>query len=263
MLNIRKKLTTILLLLSTSVIFAQVQVRVTLKDDNVISGTATLLKVSLTTDFGKLEIPAKNISGIRFGVKPEDEETGKPADIVEIDNNYSMPGQTNIKTIDVKTEYGMLSIPTDKIERMEVYMIMDGQSAYKLLASKHISSNTAGGFLNTGIMLKKGENFTITANGQVVFASLSGSKYTADGKIADGSTDASYDYAGTPDAGIENAYPTYGNVVYKIGEQGEVKKAGNKFSGTASDFGLLYLSIYETVYNTANTGSYVVKVERK
>lgn len=263
MLNIKKKLTTILLLLSTSLIFAQVQVRVTLKDDNVISGTATLSKVSLTTDFGKLEIPAKNISGIRFGVKPEDEETGKPADIVEIDNNYSMPGQTNIKTIDVKTEYGMLAIPTDKIERMEVYMIMDGQSAYKLLASKHISSNTAGGFLNTGIMLKKGENFTITANGQVVFASLSGSKYTADGKLADGATDANYDYAATPDAGLESAYPTYGNVVYKIGEQGEVKRAGNKFSGTASDFGLLYLSIYETVYNNLNTGSYLVKVERK
>lgn len=263
MLNIRKKLATVILLLSSSFIFAQVQVRVTLKDDNVISGTATLSKVSLVTDFGKLEVPAKNISGIRFGVKPEDEETGKPSDILEIDNNYSMSGQTSIKAIDVKTEYGMLNIPTEKIERMEVYMIMDGQSAYKLLASKHISSNTAGGFLNTGIMLKKGENFTITANGQVVFASLSGSKYTADGKIAGGTTDAGYDYAATPDAGVENTYPTYGNVVYKIGEQGEVKRAGNKFSGTASDFGLLYLSIYETVYNNLNTGSYLVKVERK
>lgn len=263
MLNIRKKIATVVLILSSSIIFAQVQVRVILKDESIVSGTTTLAKVSLATEFGKLEVPAKNISAVRFAVKPDDEENGKVSDILEIDYSYSMPGQTNIKAIDVKTEYGMLNIPTEKIERMEVFMITEGQSAYKLLASKHISGNTAGGFLNTGIMLKKGEKFTITANGQVVFASLSGNKYTPDGKIAGGtSTDVAYDYGDT-DAGAGNSYPTYGNVVYKIGELGEVKKAGDKFSGVASDYGLLYLSIYETVYNAANTGSYVVKVERK
>ncbi|MFY9309239.1 MAG: hypothetical protein WAQ28_09365 [Bacteroidia bacterium] len=256
----RKNIIAIVLLMASASVFAQVQVRITLKDDNIISGTVQLSKITLVTDYGKLEIPAKNVSGIRLGVKPEDEENGKPIDIVEIDNTYSMAGQTNIKTLDVKTDYGMLSIPGDKIERMEVYMVTDGQSTFKLMASKHISSNTPGGWLNTGIMLKKGENFTITANGQVVFASLSGAKYTPDGKVA-GTSASNYDYP-TVESG-DNAYPNYGNVVYKIGEQGTMLKAGDKFSGTSPDYGVLYLSIYEVMFNPANTGSYIVKVERK
>lgn len=257
-----KKIFAVLLLLLSANIFAQVQVRITLKDDNIISGTVPLTKISLVTDYGKLDIPAKNVTGIRMGVKQEDEENAKPIDIVEIDNTYSMAGQTNIKTIDVKTEYGTLNIPSDKIERMEVYMLTDGQSSFKLLASKHISCNTSGGWLNTGIMLKKGDNFTITANGQVVFASLSGTKYTPDGKTV-GATGSSYDYNTSTEDAAYTTYPNYGNVVYKIGEQGTMMKAGDKFSGTASDFGALYLSIYEVVYNPQNTGSYIVKVERK
>lgn len=261
MVSLRKTLTALLLLLVTGM-YAQVQVRITLKDDNIITGTVPLSKISLATDYGKLDIPAKNVSGIRMGVKPDDEENGKPMDIVEIDNTYSMAGQTNIKTLDVKTEYGALSIPSDKIERMEVYMLTDGMSTFKLIASKHISVNTAGGWLNTGIVLKKGEKFSITANGQVVFASLSGAKYTPDGKPAGTGDTPAYDYGSMESPG-DGAYPNYGNVVYKIGEQGAMLKAGDKFTGTAGDFGILYISIYEAVYNPQNTGSYIVKVERK
>ncbi len=261
MLHFKKHITAVLFLLLSSVVFAQVQVRITLKDDNIITGTVQLSRISLSTDYGKLEIPAKNVSGIRMGVKSDDEENGKSMDIVEIDNTYSMAGQTNIKTMDVKTDYGTLNIPSDKIERMEVYMMTDGQSTFKLLASKHISTNTAGGWLNTGVMVKKGESFTITANGQVVFASLSGAKYTPDGKTVGTAGASSYDYGA--ETGLDNSYPMYGNVVYKIGEQGTIMKAGDKFSGTAPDYGMLYLSIYEVVFNPANTGSYIVKVERK
>lgn len=244
-------------------LYAQVHVRITLKDDDVISGTIQMTKVNLVTDFGKLEIPAKNVSGIRLAVKSEEDETAKSFDVVEIDNTYSMAGQTNIKSIDVKTEYGTLNVPTEKIEHMDMYTLIDGQAVFKLHASKHISSNPDGGWLNTGIMLKKGDNFTITANGQVVFASLSGAKYTPDGKTGDSAASA-YDYGTAQEGGQNyNSYPSYGNVVYKIGEKGMALKAGDKFSGTANDYGLLYISIYEVVYNQQNTGSYIVKVERK
>jgi len=37
-------------------------------------------------------------------------------------------------------------------------------------------------------------------------------------------------------------------------------RAGGKFNGTSASAGMLYLSIYETVFNAANTGSYSVKV---
>jgi hypothetical protein len=52
--------------------------------------------------------------------------------------------------------------------------------------------------------------------------------------------------------------------VYKIGETStQVLKAGAKFSGTVQASGMLYISIYETVYNAANTGSYTVKISLK
>lgn len=259
---LRKNLTALLLLLATGMC-AQVQVRITLKDNDIITGTVTLPKINLATDYGKLDIPSKNVSGIRMGVKPDDEDNSKPMDIVEIDNTYSIAGQTNIKTLDVKTDYGTLVIPSDRIERMEVYMITEGQATFKLIASKHISSNTSGGWLNTGILLKKGETFSITANGQLVLASLSGAKYTPDGKIAGATDGSAYDYGSGNIEGGMDTYPNYGNVVYKIGEQGTLLKAGDKFTGTANTSGLLLLSIYEAVYNPQNTGSYIVKVERK
>ncbi len=183
-------------------------------------------------------------------------------DVVEIDYTYNMAGQTNIKTLEIKTEYGTLNIPGDKMERVEVFTAADGQTSFKLMASKHISSNTAGGWLNTGVMVKKGQKFSITANGQVVLASLSGAKYTADGKTAGTTTTGStYDYG--EEEGGGSTYPSYGNVVYKIGEQGPMLKAGAKFSGESAETGILYLSIYEVVYNAQNGGSYLVKVEAK
>jgi len=52
-------------------------------------------------------------------------------------------------------------------------------------------------------------------------------------------------------------------VVYKIGEYGEMMQAGSKFEGTANEEGVIYVSIYETVYDKTNTGSYSVKVVKK
>jgi hypothetical protein len=250
-----------LLILCSANLFAQVQLRVTLKDGNVIMGSVSLPKVTLTTDFGKLDIPIKSVSAIKMGIKQDDGVVAKIVDVVEIEDVYSMPGQTNIKLLEVKTEYGTLTIPGDKMERIEVYTISDGQNMFRLQASKHISSNTSGGWLNTRIELKKGENFTISATGQVVFASLSGAKYTPDGKtVGAANTGEVADYSGGTGYDI---YPTYGNVVFKIGEQGTATKAGNSYSGIAAETGILYLSIYEVVYNNQNTGSYSVKVEVK
>jgi hypothetical protein len=51
--------------------------------------------------------------------------------------------------------------------------------------------------------------------------------------------------------------------VYKIGENGEMQSAGAKYEGTANEEGLIYIAIYETVYDKTNTGSYSVKVVKK
>jgi len=51
-----------------------------------------------------------------------------------------------------------------------------------------------------------------------------------------------------------------GNLVYRIGEYGETIKAGSKYTGTAKDAGTIFLSIYESVFNSANTGYYPQKL---
>lgn len=193
-------------------------------------------------------------------------ESFSDKDIVTIDGSYTMGGRYDFKKIDLKTEYGVLSLPKDKIQHIDVLYIPSGDGSEKsfiLMGSKHISSNASGGWLKTGIGMKQGQKLTISATGEISFASLSGNKYKPDGKIVGGTT-ASNDYdLGEGDYSAGSTYPTYGNVVYKLGENGTVMKAGAKFNGAVQGSGMLYISVYETVYNAANTGSYNVKVSVK
>lgn len=185
-------------------------------------------------------------------------------DVLTIDGHFTMGGIYSFAKLDVKTEYGTLTIPKEKIKSMDILAwspLSNGEFSFRLQANKHISGNQNGGWLKTGINLKTNQSFQITAAGEVVLASLSNGKYKPDGTYAPGNS------SGTN--GEETAYnadngvaPVYGQVVYKIGEGSyETNKAGKKFSGTAKQSGMLYLSIYETVYNPANTGSYTVKVK--
>ncbi|MBI3502458.1 MAG: hypothetical protein HY063_11765 [Bacteroidetes bacterium] len=191
------------------------------------------------------------------------DESVSDKDVITIDGQYTMGGRYDLKKIDLKTEFGMLSIPKEKIKHVDVLYTPTGDGSDKnfiLLGSKHISANSNGGWLKTGIMLKQGQKITITASGEISFASLSNNKYKPDGKVAGSTTSTTTDYDyGEGDYG-GSAYPTYGNVVYKIGETGTVLKAGAKFNGTVQSSGMLFLSVYETVYNASNTGSYSVKV---
>lgn len=313
-----------------------VELKLTLRDGNVVSGTSKIASVSLATDFGKLEIPIKNVTSLDLGISPDksiNEKVGNlikqlansneqmrktaydelakmeikaiPAiseflysskyepstftdytadavlselqakygvdesvsskDVIAIDYQYSMGGTYDFMKIDLKTEYGTLSIPKDKIKHIDVMYTGDGvadEMTFKLIGSKHISSNTNGGWLKTGIMVKTGQKLMIIASGEITFASLSGSKYKPDGTISGAATAVEPAYEGDYNAG--NTYPTYGNVVYKIGENStEVLKAGAKFNGTAKNTGMLYISIYETVYSASNSGSYTVKIKVK
>lgn len=310
-------------------VFAQkgkVELKLTLRDGNVISGTSTSIStVTLNTDWGKLDIPVKDVSSLEFGITPDESNQSKvinlvkqmndaaeekrqaaydelvkmsigtipvlndyiygndyvaseytdytpeaalsemkttygvdegfnDKDIVTINYEYTIGGTFAIKTINLKTEYGELNVPKEKIQEMEVTYFDEaaGDKSFKVLANKHISGNDNGGWLNTGIKVKNGQKINITASGEVVLESLSGNKYTPDGNV---SSDYESDY--------ESTYPSYGNLVYRIGEYGEMIKAGSKYNGTASESGTIFLSIYETVYNSSNTGFFTVKVSVK
>ncbi len=196
--------------------------------------------------------PDNALNDIKANSFIDDATTDK--DILSIDNQYTMGGTYEFTKLDVKTEYGNLSIPKEKIKTIDISYINENGSnelSFKLNASKNISGNTNGGWLKTGIVLKSGQKFSISATGEVTLASLSNQKYHPNGSA----DNAGSDYA---DA---STYPTYGNVVYKIGEQSTTAlRAGSKYSGASTSAGVLYLSIYESVFNPANTGSYHVKV---
>jgi hypothetical protein len=178
-------------------------------------------------------------------------------DVITIDNLYKMGGICSVKSVSLKTEFGTLEVPKDKIKNIDVFYQGDSQNelSYILQASKHISGNTAGGWLKTNIYVKAGQRIIMTATGEIVLASLSNGKYKPDGAVAAANYDydSEYSYAST--------YPTYGNVIFKIGENGQMLKAGSNYKGSATTSGFIYISIYETVYNAANTGSYNVKVK--
>lgn len=306
--------------------------RLSLRDGSIMTGTASISNVSLITQWGKLDIPVKNISQIYFGISPDNsqkekikalvtdlnnltedirkkayetlvamnincipvleeiinsegyippsntdytaelalsemkathnyDESSVGEDIIVTDNAYRIGGAYNAKSIALKTKYGSLDIPRDKITSIDVFYKGDdmAEASFTLMANKHISGNTSGGWLKTSLYVKSGQKLSITASGEITLASLSGYKYKPDGKST-GSGNVEYNYEGDY-AAATTTYPTYGNVVFRIGESGTMLKAGGSFKGTAPATGILYLSIYETVYNAANTGSYLVKVK--
>ena len=177
-------------------------------------------------------------------------------DVVKYDDYYSAEGTCSFTgNIQIETAFGVLEIPRKSILQIDIATETPESGFVKnfiLQANKNISGNTDGGFLNTGITLKAGESFSITANGKVNIASLSNNSYTPDGGV---------NGALAPSDGGTNS-PTYGNVVFKIGENGQTLKAGAGFRGKAANAGVLYLAIYETVFNPANTGSYKVKIKK-
>jgi hypothetical protein len=179
-------------------------------------------------------------------------------DIITLAGEYRFPGVSDIETVGLQTEFGELSIPREKIISAEIIPPADaegGKRTFKLEANKHISANANGGWLKTNIRLNKGQKFTIESSGEIILASLSNQAYKPSGSYLPPTSGWTQGNDNDP-----NAAPIFGNVVYKIGENTAIYKAGTKVSTTAYTSGILYLSIYETVYNAANSGHYDVTV---
>jgi len=179
-------------------------------------------------------------------------------DVVEFDLDNKVEGTISLNEIQLLSNYGTLNLKRENISSIELSVLDDnvslGDNVFKLKASKHITGNEdEDGWLNTGIKVKAGDKITISASGKIVLKSLSGGIYGPDGFIG-GKEDSAYD--------AEADIP-YGALVYKIGEDGTEQKVGSKSIIEIEESGTLYLSIYETVYNDENTGSYTVKVVTK
>lgn len=172
-------------------------------------------------------------------------------DEIKFNEKNSIEGNYSFKNIILETQYGRIKIERKLIKSIDIKTISnDGFSkdnVFKIFSNKYVSGNQEKGWLNTGILVKKGNKIIITADGTIRLASLSGNTYTPDGGVN-----------GTP--GPLDKKINYGQLLFKVGQNGKVQKAGDNIKIEASKTGILYLSIFETVFNVANTGYYTAKV---
>ena len=175
-------------------------------------------------------------------------------DEVIFDGKNSIKGTYEFENIVLETEYGRIRIQRKSIKSIDIKILTkDGFSknnTFKLFANKYVSGNKEDGWLNTKILVKKGDKLKILADGTIRLASLSGNTYSPDGGIN-----------GAP--GPLDKKINYGQLLFKISQSGKPQKAGDNIDITIEKTGVLYLSIFETVYNPANTGYYSAKVKLK
>lgn len=179
-------------------------------------------------------------------------------DLLVFDDNNTVEGLVDINTILLNTDYGKLAIDRSKINSIEISYIDKtiGANTYKLFANKNITGNyddEDNAWLKTSVEVKVGDQIMISATGKAKLESLSGGLYGPNGYVG-GTTDEAYS--------DEDDIP-YGTLVYKIGEEGEMIKAGSNYKGTADENGTIFIAIYETVYDNTNSGGYTVKVNKK
>jgi len=174
----------------------------------------------------------------------------KTKDILQTTGSTSIEGSYEFESLTLETDYGRISVNRSKISSISV-LFKDinnaGTGNFKLFANQHIAGNANGGWANTGILVRRDQVIKIIASGQVNIASLSNNAYTPDGGVN-----------GTP--GPKSMEPSYGCLVFKIGENGPMMKAGDNYLGKSNATGIIYISIFESVFNAANTGTYAVKV---
>ncbi len=175
-------------------------------------------------------------------------------DEIVFNGKNSVEGEYSFDNLLLETDYGRIRIERKSIKSIDIKILAEEgftkDNTFKVFANKYVSGNKEEGWLNTGILVKKGEKIKITADGTISLASLSGNTYTPDGGLN-----------GSP--GPTDKKINYGQLLYKISQNASPKKVGENMSAVADKTGIIYLSIYETVYNAANSGYYNAKVKVK
>lgn len=177
------------------------------------------------------------------------------SDAVMMSNGDKISGTIDFQTVEFSNSFLKTTIPVGSIKSMEVayFESADGNFNFSLKASKYIMANNNGGWFNTGVKVKKGQTIEISASGEIVLASLDNKKYTPDGNVS----------GAEPTDNNDPTYFNYGTLIFKIGVNGKNLKAGSSTKYIAGSDGVIYFTIYETVYSEKNTGAYQVKLSIK
>lgn len=172
-------------------------------------------------------------------------------DVLTYNDVFKVEGDFKFTDLNIEADFANLKIDRNSIQKIDIKLVASGllsKNVFKVYANQHISANKDDGWLNTGILVKKGQQVKISSKGQVVLASLTGNTYTPDGGV-NGSV------------GPSDSKLTFGQLAFKIGQNDLPRKAGDSFTGIANQTGIIYIAIHESVFNSANSGYYTVNVE--
>jgi hypothetical protein len=168
-------------------------------------------------------------------------------DKLSLHDNSIIYGDLLVNEWKVQTRIGSLDIDTSKIHSIKFFADEGNlkKHVFTVEANKNIPIYPAPElFFNTKLSYKKGELIKIRASGSVILASLSSNTFSPEGDNLQGNW---------------NNLP-FGALVGKIGESGTPFKIGKDYQKISTENGVLYLTISETVYNQANSGSFKVIV---
>lgn len=164
----------------------------------------------------------------------EDEEEGnKPQqawieeDTVET-TDFTVIGKISPPTFEMASKYGPLKIELGDI--VSASRPVDTRESIRKSISVPGQSLVQRGFKSTGVRVQAGDRVTITATGNIVMSPWG--------------SNASSGPDGMPNYGwyVPSSIPG-GALVYKVGDKGQVQKAGSKVSFTAKTSGVLQLAV--------------------
>ena len=199
-----------------------------LKDGNKVKGKLSIDSLNLNTSYGTLAIPANQIRRLEFAGKGENEPEKDTVETIE----FTASGSLEIEKMEVETKHGKLTFKKGDIKNI-LFPPPAGEKSFKIKAT--------GEWLNTGITLKKGETFEITAVGEL---SDSIAKYKPDGttKTKEIELEEEWGRVRRLRVGGQQEKRTF-PLVARIGEEGKQFKTGHAFKGKAEEEGVLFLKV--------------------
>lgn len=160
-------------------------------------------------------------------------------------NEFSIAGKINSPTLKARTQYfGEVQLQVADLRSIR-WLAAGGEFELTVDATKYGGVNNV--WMETEIDLHALDGLLLTASGQVDLYPQQPGQYLSGP-------------AGNRDVGGRRGPHAPGSLLARIGESGKVFIVGERYAGTPSEAGKLYLQIVPGPWQNGSTGSYSVKV---
>jgi hypothetical protein len=251
---------------------------VTFSDSSQVKMSITLTEIPITTQFGKLVVPIKEVKKIERQVKVN----AKQVDRIET-TDFPIQGSIELTQFKVQTkQFGETTLKFDMVKALRKISGTDIADGIEVDAEKYAKQNFQK-WLETSIEVDSNQSLKITATGKIdqwpqtpgqyistprgTGASVSipfGLTYPTQVNAVDNNIDRGFGAGGPPGMPpgmMARVRPSSGSLIGKIGENGTAFVIGESFHvKKAPASGKLYLIIAPSNWGNESTGKYEVKV---